>query len=54
MNGRKIPPALRVRDLQATALEHEEHGDILQECRGVRRFAWGSHSEPSGLSSREG
>jgi hypothetical protein len=44
INGRSISPARFVRDLKATELEPGDNRDIVQECRWVRRFAWGDSS----------
>ena len=44
INGRRVTPAVFIHDLKATELEQEEHADIVQECRWVRRFAWGESS----------
>jgi hypothetical protein len=44
INGRSITPAGFVRDLKATELEPGDNRDILQDCRWVRRFAWGDSS----------
>jgi hypothetical protein len=44
INGKRVTLAGFIRDLKATELAHEEHEDIRQECRWVRRFAWGNDS----------
>ena len=44
IKGRSITPAMFARDLKATELEPGDNHDILQDCRWVRRFAWGDTS----------
>jgi len=45
INGKRITPAGFVRDLKAAESEPGDSRDILQECRGVRRFRWGDTSQ---------
>jgi hypothetical protein len=44
INGLRVTPAGFVRDLKAAEREPGDNGDILQECRWVRRFSWGDTS----------
>jgi hypothetical protein len=45
INGRLVTPAGFVADLQAAEDEPGENRDIIQECEGVGRFAWGDTSQ---------
>jgi hypothetical protein len=48
INGRLIAPTGFAADLQAAEDEPGDNQDIQQECRWVRRFAWGESSRSPG------
>jgi hypothetical protein len=45
INGKIITLARFIRDVKADEQEPGDNRDILQECRGVRRFCWGDASQ---------
>jgi hypothetical protein len=44
INGQGITPTGFMRDLKVDEDEPGDNQDILQDCRWVRRFAWGNNS----------
>ena len=44
INGKMITPAGFAQDLKAAENEPGDNEDILEDCRWVRRFAWGNGS----------